>query len=310
MVRSSETLREMVEQVRQQGVPVAYEVPSAPKVTYRAGGAFAAFAMVGSVHALQTLGKAVAQYDIPVVVLGRGSNFLVADSGFPGLAVQLDPEEFGMVHAKGAEILAGGATPLPVLARRSAALGRHGLEFFVGIPGTVGGAVRMNAGGHGRETAEVLVCAQVLSLDTGVIQSITGEQLQFAYRTSALSSRDVVIEATFSTEPDQAGAAVTTIEEIVRWRREHQPGGANAGSVFRNPPGDSAGRLIEAAGCKGMREGGAVISPKHANFIQGESGATAADIITLGERARAAVLAQFGIELQWELQRIGFEEDN
>ena len=163
----------------------------------------------------------------------------------------------------------------------SAAAGVAGLEFFVGIPGSVGGAVRMNAGGHGRDTSDVLVDARVGSLDDGASASSPSTDLELGYRRSAIGpvrrrpGRDVRRHA------DDPARCAARIDEIVRWRREHQPGGQNAGSVFTNPPGDAAGRLIEASGCKGLRIGGARVSEKHANFFVADPGAAAADVHAL-----------------------------
>ncbi len=204
---------------------------------------------------------------------------------------------------------AGGAVPLPVLARRSAAAGRSGLEFFVGIPGSVGGAVRMNAGGHGRETAEVLVKARVVDLaGTGDEVVRWPAQLEFGYRRAALGPAEIVTGAAFVVVPAPPERCEASISEIVRWRREHQPGGANAGSVFRNPPGDSAGRIIDAAGLKGLRVGGAVVSAKHANFFQAEPGATADDVYLLMQEVRRRVAESAGITLEPELRIVGFED--
>src|SRR5581483_1444344 len=195
----------------------------------------------------------------PLLVIGRGSNLLVADTGFAGLGLVLDRElealalPGGAAGATDAVVRAGAGLALPVLARRVAAAGLTGLEFYVGIPGTVGGAVRMNAGGHGRETREVLVGATCAGLLTG--EGPEWRQvgaLELGYRRSVLGPGDVVLGATFTVASDDPDACRARIDDVVQWRREHQPGGANAGSVFRNPSGDSAGRLIESCGLKGL----------------------------------------------------------
>jgi UDP-N-acetylmuramate dehydrogenase len=197
--------------------------------------------------------------------------------------------------------------PLPVLARQAAKAGIAGLEFYVGIPGTVGGALRMNAGGHGAETADVVVSARVLGVASGgaVREADTGA-LGFGYRTSALGPGDVVISARFAGHPDAPAACARRIDEIVRWRREHQPGGQNAGSVFTNPPGDSAGRLIDACGLKGLQIGGAVVSEKHANFFAASPGATAADVVALIRLVQERVETATGVRLVPEVQLVGF----
>lgn len=199
--------------------------------------------------------------------------------------------------------------PLPVLARQAAAAGRGGIEYLVGIPGTVGGAVAMNAGGHGRETAEALVRAWTVDLLGGGEEAEwTLADLAFGYRRSALRRTHVVTRAEFGVVAEDAADCEARVSEIVRWRRAHQPGGKNAGSVFRNPPGDSAGRLIEACGLKGFRVGGAVVSEKHANFFQAEAGATADDVWGLVGSVRRAVADRTGVKLEPELRMIGFTE--
>ncbi|HEY3673314.1 MAG TPA: UDP-N-acetylmuramate dehydrogenase [Acidimicrobiia bacterium] len=299
------------------GVRVERDVPVADLTTYHVGGPIAILARVGSAAELAALASAVAGEldDEPgddsrprVLVVGRGSNLLVADAGFPGLGLVLDREfETVDVHADATSVRAGAAVALPVLARRAAAAGRTGLEFYVGIPGTVGGAVRMNAGGHGRETADVLVGAEVADLAAGggsVLRPLAA--LGFGYRHSALAPTEVVTGAIFRVVEGDADAAEAEVAAIVRWRREHQPGGSNAGSVFANPPGDSAGRLVDSLGLKGLRVGGAVVSPKHANFFQAEAGATADDVRRLVAEVRRRVLDATGIALVPELRMVGF----
>jgi UDP-N-acetylmuramate dehydrogenase len=183
-----------------------------------------------------------------------------------------------------------------------------GLEFYVGIPGSVGGAVRMNAGGHGRETVDVLLSAEVIDLAGGSSPSSRPvTELAFGYRRSAIGPTEVVTSASFRVAAGAVDACEASVAEIVHWRREHQPGGANAGSVFSNPPGDSAGRIIDAAGCKGLRVGGAVVSHKHANFLQAEAGATADDVRQLVLVVQRRVLDATGVQLTPELRMVGFE---
>jgi UDP-N-acetylmuramate dehydrogenase len=198
---------------------------------------------------------------------------------------------------------------LPVLARRAAAAGRGGLEFFVGIPGSVGGAVRMNAGGHGRETAEVLLRARLVDLAGGGDEvERPASDLALGYRCSAVGPSQIVTGADFAVRDASPADCEAAVAEIVRWRREHQPGGANAGSVFRNPPGDAAGRIIDALGLKGFRVGGAVVSPKHANFFQADPGATADDVYRLVHAVRGRVREATGLDLEPELRMVGFED--
>jgi UDP-N-acetylmuramate dehydrogenase len=286
---------------------VARDVPAAELGTYRVGGPLAVLVRVPDDAALSRVGRVLAGDPRPVLVVGRGSNLLVADGGFAGVGILL-VGEFEELTIGDRTARAGGAVALPVLARRTAAAARTGLEFYVGIPGSVGGAVRMNAGGHGCETRDVLVRARVRDLVHDRTSERDPEDLALGYRTSTIGPTDVVVDAEFRVEPDDADACAARIDDVVRWRREHQPGGANGGSVFRNPPGDSAGRLIDVAGCKGARVGGAVVSEKHANFFQAEAGATARDVRDLVARVQARVRAETGVSLVPELVMVGFDD--
>ena len=279
--------------------------------TYRVGGPVAVLVRVHDVHALATVADAARRHQPRLLVIGRGSNLLVSDAGFSGLVVVLEGD-FETIDAPAPPpqaLRAGGAVPLPVLARRAAAAGLAGLEFYVGIPGSVGGAVRMNAGGHGRETVEVLRRAWVLDLLDAEAPPTALERevadLELDYRHSNLRPSEVVTAAEFTVTRDDPAACEARVGEIVRWRREHQPGGQNAGSVFRNPPGDSAGRLIDAAGLKGLRMGGAVVSEKHANFFQADAGATARDVLDLVAEVQRRVAKASGVELVPELHVVG-----
>jgi UDP-N-acetylmuramate dehydrogenase len=285
---------------------VARDVPAADLGTYRVGGPIAVLVRVPDDASLARAGDVLAQARPPVLVIGRGSNLLVADDGFAGVGILL-VGEFEQLEIGETAVRAGGAVPLPVLARRTAAAGRAGLEFFVGIPGSVGGAVRMNAGGHGCETRDVLVRARVRSLTTGTRAEQDPAGLALGYRASSIGAADVVVDAEFRVTPDDPAACAARVDEVVRWRREHQPGGANGGSVFRNPPDDSAGRLIDVSGCKGLRVGGAVVSEKHANFFQAEAGASARDVRELVGLVQARVRAETGVALVPELVMVGFD---
>jgi UDP-N-acetylmuramate dehydrogenase len=289
---------------------VARNVPFAELSTYRVGGPVAVLVRVASPAALAAVAAVTARHRPRTLVVGRGSNLLVADAGFPGVAIlpEGDYETVTLPDAGGDPVVrAGGAVALPVLARRAAAAGLAGLEFFVGIPGSVGGAVRMNAGGHGRETADVLRRAWVVDLlePAGEPVELVAADLHLGYRRSAVSAARVVVGAEMAATRDVPAACEARVAEIVRWRREHQPGGANAGSVFRNPPGDSAGRVIDAAGLKGLRIGGATVSPKHANFFQAEPGATAADVARLVAEVQRRVADATGVRLEPELLMVG-----
>jgi UDP-N-acetylmuramate dehydrogenase len=233
----------------------------------------------------------------------------VADAGFPGLALVLGDQFATIDLLADQRVRAGAAVQLPVLARRTAAAGLTGLEWAVGVPGSVGGAVRMNAGGHGADTAATLRRFRFVDLRA---EEPDGEadvqRLTFAYRHSTVAAHHVVVWAEFALAPGNPEASQATIAEIVRWRREHQPGGQNAGSVFTNPPDDSAGRLIEAAGLKGLRWGTAEVSGKHANFIQADEGGSADDVWALMQEVRRRVELDTGVLLRSEVRTIGFPE--
>ena len=294
---------------------VARDVPFAELSTYRVGGPVAVLVRVASEPDLLSVATVLAPHAPPTLVVGRGSNLLVADGGFPGVAIVLQgdfetitlPAEMPLPATETPVVRAGTAVALPVLARRAAASGLAGLEFFVGIPGSVGGAVRMNAGGHGRETADVLLRAWVVDLLAPEEKPVecTPAELELGYRRSSVTRSQVVVAAELTATRDIPEACEARVDEIVRWRREHQPGGANAGSVFRNPPGDSAGRIIDAAGLKGFRVGGAVVSQKHANFFQAESGATAGDVQRLVAEVQRRVADATGVRLEPELLMVG-----
>jgi UDP-N-acetylmuramate dehydrogenase len=290
---------------------VERDVPVAQLTTYRLGGPAAVLVRIGDRRALRPLAEVVAEHDAAVLLVGRGSNLLVADAGFGGVAVVLEGElaTYDVASAPGVAH-AGGAVALPVLARAAAAAGQSGLEFFVGIPGSVGGGVRMNAGGHGRDTADVVLTAEVFDLAGGTaVETRPVDALGLRYRGSALSPSELVVGAELAVTPADPDACARAIAEIVQWRREHQPGGANAGSVFRNPEGDSAGRIIDGLGLKETRVGGAVVSPKHANFFQAEAGATADDVYRLVREVQRRVREATGIELVPELRMVGFGDE-
>jgi UDP-N-acetylmuramate dehydrogenase len=302
------------------GSRVRRDVPIGPLTTYRVGGPATLFLEATAEADLERVRKAVSETGIPVLLVGRGSNLLVADRGFPGLAVVLG-EGFTTIEMEGHEVRAGGAVTLPVLARRTAAAGLTGLEWAVGVPGSVGGAVRMNAGGHGSDVAATLVSARVVDLAGGgpawpvrsgrggrpdLEGEVPADRLELGYRHSALGPTSAVVAARFALQPGEREASEREIAEIVRWRREHQPGGSNAGSVFANPPGDSAGRLVEAAGLKGFRRGSAYVSPKHANFVQVDDGGSADDVRALIEEVARVVSERTGVRLHLENHLVGF----
>jgi UDP-N-acetylmuramate dehydrogenase len=283
------------------------EVPLGPLTTYRVGGPAAVFVEASSVEDLWRVAEAVAATELPTLVVGKGSNLLVADAGFSGVAVVLGPA-FAEIAIDGTRVEAGGAAALPVAARRTVRAGLTGFEWAVGVPGSIGGAVRMNAGGHGSDMAESLIEARVVDLthprNDGVVPLV---QLELGYRRSAVAPHHVVVAATLGLRPGDRAAGEREIAEIVAWRRANQPGGQNAGSVFTNPPGDSAGRLIDAAGCKGMRLGSAEVSSKHANFFQADAGGSADDVRALMETVRRQVRDHSGVDLHPETRLVGFD---
>lgn len=289
------------------GEIVVRDEPIGPRTTYRVGGRASLFLEARSEEDLVALGLALAETPVPVLVVGRGSNLLVADEGVEGVAVALG-DTFAEIAIDGTLVRAGGATSLPVLARRTAAAALTGLEWAVGVPGSVGGAVRMNAGGHGSETVETLRRYRVVDLRSGAAHDHDVADLAASYRHTSISSSDVVVWAEYELAAGDRATSEAQIAEIVRWRREHQPGGQNAGSVFTNPPNDSAGRMIEAAGLKGFRLGSAFVSPKHANFFQADEGGSANDVRALILEVQRRVEDIHGIRLRPELQMVGFED--
>ena len=289
------------------GIRARADYPIGPLTTYRVGGAAALFAEPGDEVQLVALSHGLAGLEVPVLPLGRGSNLLVADRGFEGLAVSLG-NGFDRLSIDGDRVEAGAAVSLPVLARRTAAAGLHGLEWAVGVPGSVGGAIRMNAGGHGSDTAATLVAYRWVDLASGLVHEAPAERLGFGYRHADLAPTEVVVAGVYQLEPGSPEASKATIDEIVRWRRANQPGGSNAGSVFTNPPDDSAGRLIEESGLKGFRIGTAEVSTKHANFIQADPGGSADDVERLIAHVQAAVAAATGVDLRTEVRLVGFSE--
>ena len=297
--------------------------PIGPLTTYRVGGVAAVRVTVVDDDELDLVAEARAASGLAVLAVGRGSNMLVSDRGFPGLAVILDQDGFGTIEVDGTQVRAGGAVALPTLARRSVEAGLTGLEWAVGVPGSVGGGVRMNAGGHGSDIARSLSRAWITHLDGPARDGAARDGaargarrvvadpgvLAYAYRRSSVTATQVVTAAEFALAPGPVEEGRETIRQIVRWRREHQPGGQNAGSVFTNPPGDSAGRLIEAAGLKGRRQGSAMVSPKHANFIQADAAGSADDVHRLLRLVQREVRDHHGVDLHTEVRLIGFEDE-
>ena len=291
--------------------------PLGELTTYRVGGPAAVFVTVESHDRLEAVATVLAAeratFDGPILVIGRGSNLLVSDRGFAGVVVQLGEfaTEFEM-HDHGDEVVVdvGGASLLPVVARRTAAAGVTGFEWAVGVPGTIGGGVRMNAGGHGSDMAASLVSVDVIDLRSGRRERRSADRLGLRFRGSDLADHEIVVAARLALRRGDPAESRRMLEEIVKWRREHQPGGQNAGSVFVNPvPGElAAGELIDRAGLRGVRIGSAEVSTKHANFIQADDGGRADDVRAVIEHVRDEVRRRFDIVLRSEIRLVGFDD--
>ena len=286
--------------------------------TYKVGGSAALHMMVSSIDDLYLVSAVLAEVPLPILVIGRGSNLLVSDSGFQGLALTIggladyvdlpnrdeDPEIEPIA-------LFGGSVALPVAARQSVARGLTGFEWGVGVPGSVGGAVRMNAGGHGSDMASSLTSVRMFHLRKGLEAHVNAVDLGLRFRGSALDDHHVVLSATVDLEWSKSQeASEAELQEVVRWRRENQPGGQNAGSVFVNPePGKvSAGEVIDELGMRGLRVGSAQVSEKHANFIQADENGSAHDVVALMAEIRRRVRDERGYVLRSEIRLVGFED--
>ncbi len=242
--------------------------------------------------------------DIPVQILGVASNTIIRDGGVRGVVIRLGPA-FGKVSADGVRVIAGAAALDKTVAKKAAAAGIAGLEFYAGVPGTIGGALRMNAGCYGAETKDVLVSAVALDR-SGRRQMMSLDEMQYSYRHCGAPSELIFTEAVYVGRPDVSSAITARMDEITAKREASQPiREKTGGSTFKNPDGHSSWKLIDAAGCRGLRVGGAQMSEQHCNFMINADGATAADLEALGETVRARVLETQGVQLNWEVRRIG-----
>ena len=242
--------------------------------------------------------------DVPVTVIGVGSNLLVRDGGIPGVTIRLG-RPFSNVVCDGTRMRAGAAAMDVTVAREGRAAGAPGLEFLSGIPGTIGGALRMNAGAYGREIGDIVVAAEALDR-TGKTHRLDAAELGLGYRTCAVPEDWIFTEALLQAEPASPEAISARMTEIADARNRDQPiRERTGGSTFKNPQGTSAWELIEEAGCRGLTRGGAQVSPLHCNFLVNTGGATAADLEDLGEEVRERVKAATGIRLEWEIRRVG-----
>ena len=291
---------------------VRTHVPLAKLTTSKVGGHAAYFADVRNEDELRAV---VAVRDqsgqVPILILGKGSNVIISDAGFDGLVIHLQGEFLAIDRGPDGNVTVGGGVSLPKLARRAAGWGRGGLEWLVGIPGSVGGAVKMNASGYGGgDTAKWLITAEVFDLSNAGSTTRRGSQLGLDYRASNIADADVVVRATFRTVSRSPDESSTLMRDITRWRKDNQPGGTfNAGSVFKNPPLQKAWEIIDDLGLKGFRVGGAFVSHRHANFFEAEGFATAQDIYDLVWSVQERVAAATGILLVPEVRFVGrFDE--
>ena len=277
----------------------------APLTTFRIGGPAALFLEPESESDLVAVSEAVRESGISVAILGKGSNVLVADAGFDGLVVRLG-RGYRWSARDGDRLTAGGSMPLPALAGVALTHELMGLEFGVAIPASLGGAVTMNAGAHGGELSDVLESVDAFGLSEGATRRIPAAEAGFSYRRSSLPPDTVVVGATVGLSRGDPSEIRARMDEAREWRRRTQPlAEPNCGSVFTNPPGDHAARLIEEAGAKGRHIGNASVSTKHANFIVASDGATADDVVTLIREVQDLVLERSGIRLVPEVRIIG-----
>ncbi|HKK29610.1 MAG TPA: UDP-N-acetylmuramate dehydrogenase [Alphaproteobacteria bacterium] len=278
-------------------------VPLAPTSWFKVGGPADLLFRPEDAEDLRTLLSGRPK-DMPVTVLGVSSNTLIRDGGIRGLVIKLG-RGFTDVAPSGEDgLIAGGGGLCATVSQQAQGLGLGGLAFLSGIPGTLGGALRMNAGAYGGEVAEIVDWAEAVDPDGG-LHRLGQTELGYAYRHSAVAEDWIFVRARLRGEPGAADIA-EKMADIAKARAESQPlGTATGGSTFRNPPGLKAWQLIDAAGCRGLRVGGAVMSDKHCNFMINDGGATAADLEILGEAVRERVRETSGVTLQWEIRRLG-----
>jgi UDP-N-acetylenolpyruvoylglucosamine reductase len=290
---------------------VTRDHPLARLTTIRTGGGAELFARPGTIPELEGLLRWAAEARVGVGVVGSGSNLLVADEGVRGLVLKLDRQlaEIEQDEPDGTHLRCGGGARLPAVSAVAARVGLSGIEFGVNIPGTVGGAVRMNANAYGGELARALEWVDVVTASG--TERRAPDAFEFSYRRSNLSAGEVVARARFALARTDADEVKATLAEMRRRRREAQPSGIKTfGSTFKNPEdaaaeGRSAGQLLDAAGCRGLRIGGAGFSEKHANFVENHGGATTAEVVEVMAEGRRRVCERFGIELEPEVQTLG-----
>jgi UDP-N-acetylenolpyruvoylglucosamine reductase len=287
---------------------VRRDVPIARLATVRTGGSAEFFARAGSEPELVELLAWASAADVEVSVVGSGSNLLIADAGVSGLVLKLD-RELAKIEREGSRIVCGGGARLPAVAAEAARAGLSGIEFGVNIPGTVGGAVRMNANAYGGELAEALEWVELVTAEG--LERRAPMELGFAYRSSNIGPGEIVSRATFSLHDSDPGIVTATLAQMRARRHEAQPQGIKTfGSTFKNPDdaraeSRSAGLLLAEAGCNGLTVGGARFSPKHANFIENTGTASTTDVLAVMAEGRRRVLERFGVELEPEVQTLG-----
>ena len=274
------------------------------KITwFRVGGPAALLFRPEDVEDLQAF-LAAKPVDVPVTVIGVGSNLLVRDGGVPGAVIRLG-KGFADISVEGNLLRAGAAAPDLYVARAARDAGLSGLEFLCGVPGTIGGALRMNAGAYGGEVKDVLRRGWAIDA-AGELRELTNEDMGFSYRHCGVAEDWIFTAAEFEGTPGDRETITVRMDEIGETRMDSQPvRSRTGGSTFANPPGQKAWQLIDAAGCRGMRMGGAMVSEQHCNFLINTGDATAADIEGLGEEVRRRVRENSGVELRWEIRRIG-----
>ena len=279
------------------------DVPLAPIAWMRVGGPAEVMFKPADPEDLQSFLKGCPA-DVPITTIGVASNLLVRDGGIPGVVIRLG-RGFNAIEIEGNRVRAGAGAVDAAVARTAAKAGLGGLEFFVGIPGTIGGALRMNGGAYGTETRDVLAHATVIDRQ-GDAHRMTADEMGMAYRHSDVPADWIFTEATFNAVPGDPEAIGARMDQITASRTETQPiKERTGGSTFANPPGHKAWQLIEQAGCRGLMVGAAQMSELHCNFMINTGGASAADFETLGEEVRARVKDRHGIELRWEIKRVG-----
>ena len=292
--------------VTQPGSRLQFGEPLAKHTHFGIGGEATAYIEVSTVSELSALARFHKQWDVPVAVIGRGSNLLVSDRGFKGMSIRL-VGELAKLEVDGKVVSAGGGLALPALSKTMSQRGLSGVEFALGIPGSVGGALIMNAGAWGSSFGDVVTNVTVMT-DTGELVNLNHAEAKFEYRHSSLDTYFSVIGATLILEPGDVDTITARMQTLFKQKVETQPFvEENAGCMFKNPPNDSAGRLIDISGLKGYRIGGAEVSTIHGNFILNIDNATAEDVLKLVAHIQQQVREKTGISLQTEVKRLGFD---